>query len=186
MFGDSRIAEWMPSPDALDFEFVWRGVPGETTSQMVHRYRADTNAIAASIVVIEAGVNDIVSGVAIDEGQSALERTFLNLKLMVDESVRAGAAVILITVIPPTSPPLLRRVVWSDAVYGLVSQLNERLRTLASPSVSVLDAQRLLCGTADRLPKRMARDTVHLVPAAYVSLNQELITHLRAVSRAVQ
>ena len=186
MFGDSRIAEWKPTPNAPDFEFVWRGVPGETTEQMLHRYRADTSAIAASIVVIEAGVNDIVAGVAIGEGQSAVERSFRNLKLMVDESLHAGAAVILVTVIPPASPPLLRRIVWSDTIYGLVSQLNEKLRTLAGPSVSVLNADRLLCGTADRLPKHMARDTLHLVPPAYMALNQELIKQLRAVSRAVQ
>lgn len=186
MFGDSRIARWTPRPQAAGFEFVWRGIAGETSSQMVRRYTADTRDIGASLVVIQAGINDLVAGVTIGQGQLAADRSFRNIKSMVKESAASGIDVMLLTVIPPSSPSLLRRIVWSDSIYGLVSSLNQELRTLAGPQVHILDAQQILCGAAPRLPDRLARNTLHLLPAAYAMLNPELTGQLQARARAVQ
>lgn len=186
MFGDSRISKWNPKPQTPGQELIWRGISGETTAQMLHRYGADTRGIAASVVVIEAGINDLAAGVAAGQPSLALERTFANLRAMVESSRGEGIDVVLLTVVPPANPPLWRRAVWSDDIYLLVNQLNDRLRHLRAAGVTIVDAQRLLCGDSDRMPARLARDTMHLREEAYVLLNEGLVPGLREYDVALQ
>ena len=186
MIGDSRVVDWQSQPPKTDLELVWRGIRGETTGQLLHRFGADTRGIGATVVVIQAGINDLVLGTAVGEGRSASDRALRNLQAMVQLSTRSGTDVILLTVVPPATPPLLRRIVWSDSVYGLVADFNRRLHTLGGPQVRILAADRILCGGADRVPRRFARDTLHFLPAAYDLLNQELGAELRESAHAVQ
>lgn len=182
MFGDSRVEYWQPKPELPNAEIVWRGIGGETTTQMVHRFAADTQGISASVVVMQAGINDLTAGVALGIGPSAMNSAYENLRTMVEGSTAAGAHVFLLTVVPPASPSLARRVVWSASIYDLTAQLNARLQTLAGPRVTVVDAARLLCGPSARLPQNLAADTLHFLPAAYQRLNGELIRQLQATS----
>jgi len=186
MIGDSRIVDWESRPPVTGLELVWRGIRGETTAQLVHRFPADTHDIGAAVVVIQAGINDLVLGTALQEGKDAADLAFQNLQTMVESATESGSKVILVTVVPPASPPLLRRIVWSDSVYGLVSDFNRRLHTLGGPQVRILEADRILCGGADRMPRQLARDTLHFLPAAYDMLNEELGAELRDSVNALQ
>jgi len=186
MIGDSRIVEWQSQPPLLDLELVWRGIGGETTAQLLHRFAADTHGIGARVVVIQSGINDLVLGTSLGEGRSAADRAFRNLQTMVELSAGSGTEVILLTVVPPASPTLLRRLVWSDSIYALVADFNRRLHTLSGPLVRILEADRILCRGAERLPPQLARDTLHFLPAAYEMLNRELSVQLRESVDAVQ
>jgi lysophospholipase L1-like esterase len=185
MFGDSRIALWQPRPMLPEAEIIWRGIGGETTAQMVHRLPNDTHSIGASVVVLQGGINDLTAAVALGTGPAAVEKTFQNLRGMAERSVAAGSHVLLFTVVPPASPSLLRRFVWSDVIYDLTAQLNTRLRALAGANLTVVDAAQVLCGTSERLPSDLASGTVHFQPAAYTRLNAELIRELK-VAHALQ
>ena len=57
--GDSRIAQWQNLPDVGNTERVNRGVGGETTAQVLLRADRDVTGIGASLVVIQAGINDL-------------------------------------------------------------------------------------------------------------------------------
>jgi lysophospholipase L1-like esterase len=186
MIGDSRIVEWQSRPPTTGLELVWRGIGGETTGQMVHRFSADTRGIGAAVVVIQAGINDLVLGTALGEGESSADLAFRNLQAMIESSTASGSKVILLTVVPPASPPLLRRIVWSDSIYDLVADFNRRLHTLGGPQVRILEADRILCGGSDRVPRQFARDTLHFLPAAYDLLNQQLGVELRDSVHVVQ
>ena len=186
MIGDSRVADWESQPPAPGAEVVWRGIRGETTAQLLHRFSADTHGIGASVVVIQAGINDLVMGIALGQDRSAADVAYRNLQAMVKSSTESGASVILLTVIPPASPPLWRRLVWSESIYPLVADFNRRLHALSGPRVQILEADRIVCGGSDRVPGRLARDTLHLLPPAYDMLNQELREELRKSMRAVQ
>lgn len=185
-FGDSRVRDWTPAPAVKGFELTWRGIDGETTAQMLYRYRNDTERIGASIVVIQAGINDLVAGTALGKPFQAVDPVFRNLRSMVDSSTRAGVRVILLTVVPPATPPLPRRIVWSDSIYPAVTELNKRVLTLAGPHVEVIDAAHELCGAADRMPPELARDTLHFRRPAYDLLNRALLRLLMDSPHAVQ
>lgn len=186
MFGDSRINGWDPKPEVDGFEFAWRGISGETTAQMIHRYRQDTSGAGAGVVVIQAGINDLVAGDALGRGEEAMQLALHNIQEMVRESADAGIDVVVLTVVRPAAPPLWRRLVMSEALQTSVATLNSRLKEMAGPRVRVLDADSILSGESSGLPDQYAKDTLHFLPAAYVVLNQELSRMLKASPHAVQ
>jgi lysophospholipase L1-like esterase len=187
LIGDSRVAQWAPRPTAPpQFELVWRGVSGETTAQLKYRYRQDTSGIGAAVIVLQSGINDVVAGSALGRGAEAAESAFANIRDMIESSTQKGVTVVLLTVVPPATPPLARRLVWSDSVYAQVAALNNRLRSLARPGVWVLDAERLLCAGSERLPRALARDTLHFREPAYRRLNDELNRTLQDEVHVVQ
>jgi lysophospholipase L1-like esterase len=178
-FGDSRVYRWGPRPELSGLETVWRGIGGETTAQMVHRFAPDVLALRPAAVVIQAGINDLVAGVAVGRGALARDAAVANLAAMAAQAREGGATTYLLTIVPPARPPLWRRPVWSDSIYTLVSDANEALRGLASEQIVVVDVGRVLAGSEAALPDPYALDTLHFTPAAYQAMNTELTRALR-------
>ncbi len=61
-FGDSVIEKWQPS-FAASFpgkdSYIGRGIPAETTMQILVRFRPDVIDLGAKVVVLQAGVGDV-------------------------------------------------------------------------------------------------------------------------------
>ena len=51
------------------FEIINRGVGGETVPQIAQRFGADAIALKPDVIVIEAGINDLVAAVFMDEAE---------------------------------------------------------------------------------------------------------------------
>lgn len=184
--GDSRVRQWSPRPNFPGLEFVWRGVDGETTAQLRYRFPQDALHVDATDIIIQAGINDLVAGVSLGEGPSASAAAEANLRQMVHAGAASGAAVYLLTVVRPAKPPLWRRPVWSDSIYGLVATLNAQLRSLEGGNIHVIDADRLLADGDGPLPARNAVDTLHFSAAAYRALNSTLRERLIPSGHAIQ
>lgn len=86
-----KLAEYFPSKP-----YVNRGISGQTTSQMLLRFRPDVIALKPKVVVILAGTNDI-SG---NTGPITLEAIQGNLASMVDLAHANGIKVVLASVMP--------------------------------------------------------------------------------------
>src|SRR5436190_7500377 len=90
--GDSITQGWtLPKPN-----YINRGVSGETTPQMLVRFRRDVIALKPSAVVILGGINDIAG----NTGPSTIEMIEDNLISMVDLARANGIAVVLCSVLP--------------------------------------------------------------------------------------
>jgi lysophospholipase L1-like esterase len=76
--------------------YVDRGISGQTTPQMLVRFRPDVINLKASVVVILAGINDIAG----NTGPSTLEMIEDNLASMVDIAHASGVKVVLSSVLP--------------------------------------------------------------------------------------
>lgn len=76
--------------------YVDRGISGQTTPQMLVRFRADVIELRPSVVVILAGTNDI-SG---NTGPMTLEQTGANIASMAELATANGIKVVLSSVIP--------------------------------------------------------------------------------------
>ena len=76
--------------------YVDRGIGGQTTSQMVLRFRSDVIALQPQVVVILAGTNDIAG----NTGPMTLEETQGNLATMAELSRAQGIRVVLSSVMP--------------------------------------------------------------------------------------
>jgi lysophospholipase L1-like esterase len=173
LFGDSRIANWHPMPDAEGYDIVNRGVGGETTAQMLYRFQPDVIALGPRLVILQAGINDLVAAGLAPEMESRVYRnTVANIATMVAQAKSSGIRVVLLTIIPPAAPGFLRRLVWSDRIPKLVAEANRELVLLRSPPlVEVINTQDILQSASGAWKPNVILDTLHLAPAGYEALN---------------
>ena len=91
--GNSITIGWLEThPEFFNGKpYINRGISGQTTPQMLVRFRADVVAINAQAVVILAGTNDIAG----NTGPTTLEMIVDNLKSMTEIAQANGIKVIL-------------------------------------------------------------------------------------------
>jgi lysophospholipase L1-like esterase len=76
--------------------YINRGISGQTTPQMLIRFRPDVIALKPKVVVILAGTNDIAG----NTGPSSLEMIEDNMASMVELAQKNGIKVVLSSVMP--------------------------------------------------------------------------------------
>lgn len=177
LFGDSRILAWNPVPSAEGFDLVNRGIGGETTAQMLYRFQSDVLALHPRVVIIQAGINDLVAAGLIPTAQRWIfENTVANLVTMVKLATASGIHVILLTIVPPAAPGILRRLVWSDQIALMVEESNSKLALLDSPPmVHVVDTRRVLQSAPGVWKPDVNLDALHLTPVGYAELNNAVV-----------
>lgn len=96
--GNSITEGWvMNMPDFFkDNHFVGRGISGQTTPQMLIRFRPDVVSLKPAVVVILAGINDIAG----NTGPSTQKMIEDNLSSMVEIAKANGIRVVLSSVLP--------------------------------------------------------------------------------------
>jgi lysophospholipase L1-like esterase len=97
--GDSITDAWVQPRFGAFFPgkpYIGRGVSGQTTPQMLLRFRADVIALQPKVVVILAGTNDIAG----NTGPIALEETEGNLASMAELARANGIRAVLSSVLP--------------------------------------------------------------------------------------
>jgi lysophospholipase L1-like esterase len=97
--GDSITDMWQLPKSGGFFPgkpYVDRGIGGQTTPQMVLRFRADVIALQPKVVVILAGTNDLAG----NTGPMTLEETEGNLATMAELARLHGIRVVLSSVMP--------------------------------------------------------------------------------------
>jgi acyl-CoA thioesterase-1 len=104
--GDSITEAWIKL-DPRFFSrngYIDRGIGGQTTSQMLVRFRQDVIMLHPSVVVILGGTNDIAQ----NGGQTTLEAIEENLQSMVELARANGIRVVLCSVLPAIDYPWRR------------------------------------------------------------------------------
>ncbi len=94
--GDSITDGWKLDQYFPGLPYVNRGISGQTTPQMVLRFRPDVINLKPKVVVILAGTNDIAG----NTGSTALDAIENNLASMVDLARANGINVVLASVMP--------------------------------------------------------------------------------------
>ncbi|UCG57790.1 MAG: hypothetical protein JSU70_23360 [Phycisphaerales bacterium] len=173
-FGDSRIARWDPLPSLSNCQSVNRGVSGETTAQAVLRLDRDVIGLGPSIVVVQAGINDLKAiGLFADRADEIVNSCFENLKTIVSRAVASDIHVVILTVFRPGPVDLLRRPVWSREIGPAVEAINGMIRTLNGPGVTVVDSDSILV-VGRRINPEYTLDTLHLTAAGYERFNTSI------------
>ena len=104
-YGDSITDGWGRRPNTGEFfpgkPYVNRGISGQTTPQMVVRFRQDVINLHPAAVVILAGTNDVAG----NTGPMTPEMTEDNFRSMVDLAKTNGIRVILASITPAADYP---------------------------------------------------------------------------------
>jgi acyl-CoA thioesterase I len=95
-FGDSITELWNLDAYFPGKSYVNRGISGQTTPEMLIRFRQDVIALKPKVVVILAGTNDIAE----NTGPTTLEAIENNLASMVDLARQNGIRVVLASLLP--------------------------------------------------------------------------------------
>jgi lysophospholipase L1-like esterase len=180
-FGDSRAAQW-PFPDQLKgFSFVNRGIPYQTTAQVLGRFDEHIAPLRPHIVVVQVGINDLKTIPLFPERKAAIiANCKANIRQMVARSVASGATVILTTIFPVGSVPLAWKPFWSSDVALAVNDVNNYLYSLKTSNIIIIDTYSLLAENG-KTQNNYARDMLHLNAKGYEVLNSKLIDILARV-----
>ncbi|MCA9968675.1 MAG: SGNH/GDSL hydrolase family protein [Anaerolineales bacterium] len=181
-YGDSRAAEW-PAPAVPGARIVNRAVHGQTTEQVRLRYGRHVAPLQPDVVLLQVGINDLKTIPLFPYlEEEIIARCQENIAAIVAEATAQGAIVILTTIFPVGTPPLERRVFWSDDITTAVSTVNRQLATLAADNVLLFDAHTPLLAANGRLHPDFSLDELHLNAAGYAALDAGLLPTLTALA----
>lgn len=162
-FGDSITQGWGEQAGTAFFPgkgYINRGLSGQTTAQMLVRFREDVIDLAPAVVVILAGTNDIAG----NTGPAPLETIAGHLYSMAELARAHGIDVVLSSVLPVSEYP------WQSGVAPApkVRALNAALKAYATAGNAVyLDYYTPMANAAGGLDPALAKDGVHPTPAGY-------------------
>ena len=176
LFGDSRIVEW-GKPDLEKWEFINRGIGGQTSAQVLLRFNQHVAVLNPDIIVVQVCINDLrMLTQSSDPRQDIVNNCQQNITQIVDKAQEIGAKVVLTTVFPlgEDNIPLRYQSFWPslEQMKQDINQVNNYIRTL-EPEVLILDADKLLTTQAENI-SQYYRDLLHLNRQGYQLLNQQL------------
>jgi lysophospholipase L1-like esterase len=154
--GDSITELWkVAHPDFFGESYVDRGVTGQTTAQMLVRFRQDVIALKPAVVHILAGTNDFAG----NGGPTTLEAIKSNIASMVDLAIANDIRVVLGSV-PPAGAFPWRPTVLEPAQH--IVEMNEWLRRLArEKNLFYVDYHEPLADERDAMKQTFSNDGVH-------------------------
>jgi acyl-CoA thioesterase-1 len=161
--GDSITQGWkIEGPEGMfpGKPYVNRGISGETTPQMLVRFRQDVIDLKPAVVVILAGTNDVAG----NTGPMTPEQTESNLASMADLATANGIRVVLCSVLPAYDFS------WSpgQAPAQKIAVLNAWIRGYAAAKGFVyVDYHSAMKDERGGLPATLSRDGVHPLPAGF-------------------
>ena len=180
VFMGNSITEGWPNADPEYFanpSYINRGISGQTTPQMLLRFRADVIDLQPKVVIILAGTNDIAG----NTGPISLEEIRDNIISMSELAKANGIVVIISSVLPAHD------YVWRPGLEPNIKipKLNAMLEEYASTNgIIYLDYFSAMVDDRNGLPSELAEDGVHptiegyaiMKPLAEVAIKKALST----------
>lgn len=178
--GDSITDAWIRKEPAFfsDNPNVCRGISGQTTPQMLIRFRPDVIELKPKVVVILAGTNDLAQ----NTGPMTPEETLGNLISMTELAKANGIRVVLSSVLPATDFGWRKEL--GNPAERIIA-LNAMIKDYAEKNGCVyLDYYPAMVNGEKGLKQEYAQDSVHpnkagydvMAPLAEKAIAQALLT----------
>ena len=161
--GDSITEGWHfdgPEGPFAAKPYINRGISGQTSPQMLVRFRQDVIELQPKVVVILAGTNDVAG----NTGPMTLEQTEDNLASMADLATANHIRVVLCSVLPAYDFP------WHPGLEPApkILALNTWIKSHAAEKGYVyVDYHSAMKDQRDGLPQTLSKDGVHPNAAGY-------------------
>src|ERR1035437_4345986 len=160
--GNSITEGWISNrPEFFkNHPYINRGINGQTTPQMLVRFRADVVNLKPKVVVILAGTNDIAG----NTGPSTIEMIEDNLASMADLAKANGIKVIMCSILPAYDYP------WKRGLkpYEKIIVVNKWMKDFATThGLIYLDFYSSLVDDRSGMKPEYANDGVHPTNLGY-------------------
>ena len=171
--GDSITDNWFKYDGEFfsSNDFAGRGISGQTTSQMLVRFRRDVIDLSPKYVVILAGTNDIAK----NNGEITLENILGNIISMCELARYHKINPVICSVLPAD------RYKWRQDIKPAMEivRLNEMLQEYAkSESIPYVDYHSVLKNKNNALPEEYAADGVHPNIDCYKIMEEIILRYL--------
>jgi lysophospholipase L1-like esterase len=156
LMGDS-ITEFWETNDPEFFAktgYIDRGISGQTTQQMLLRFRQDVINLKPYVAVILAGINDIAE----NTGPIALEDTMGNIISMAELAKANKIRVVLCSVLPANAFWWNEKVLPADKVIALNVMIKDYAK---KNNITYIDYYSPMVNDQKGLDKKWADDGVH-------------------------
>jgi lysophospholipase L1-like esterase len=167
--GNSITEEWLRlRPEFFAGKpYVNRGIGGQTTPQMLLRFRQDVINLQPAVVVILAGINDIAG----NTGPSTIKMIGDNIFSMAELAGLHDIKVVLCTVLPAAD------ISWQPdlQITNKVINLNTLLRSYAlKHNMAYVDYYTAMVNESNGLKEELGLDSVHPNAAGYAIMESIL------------
>ena len=179
LMGDSITDNWAKlDPDWLrDHNLLGRGISGQTTAQMLVRFRNDVIELHPEYVVILAGINDI----ARNNGFIKLTNVFGNISTMAELAAAHGIKPVLCTVLPAGELSWRREL---GDPRPAIDSLNTMIKGLAvAKSYPLVDYHSAMKDESSAMKAAYCRDAVHPNLEGYKAMEKVILDVLDAPSK---
>jgi len=180
--GDSITDIWKLDKYFPGKPYVNRGIGGQTTPQMLIRFRPDVIDLQPKVVVILAGTNDIAG----NTGPMTLGEIEANLKTMVELSRVHGIHIVLSSVLPVNDYTERSKMFFPLRSPAQILELNRWIKDYAAQNGCIyLDYFSPMVDDKGLLKRDLADDGLHpndsgyaiMAPLAQKAIEQALATH---------
>ena len=175
VFMGNSITDFWPakSPEfwADNAGFVGRGISGQTTCEMLVRFRQDVINLHPRVVVILAGINDI----ARNNGKISLVNVLGNLKSMTELARAHGIKGALCSVVPCSRFPWRPEIKPAMLVKHLNGMIAQYVAGLASDEVVYVDYYTPMANAEGGLDADLADDGCHPTPKGYAIMERVVL-----------
>ena len=165
-YGDSITENWATLDGGFftSHNFVGRGISGQTSAQMLSRFRGDVIDLKPKYVVILAGINDFAK----NNGDIPPEDILSNVKSMCELARAHGIKPVLCTLTP------CRRIGWLPERENIASEVIEYNKALIEyareEGIPVADYHTALADSDGGLLPEYNYDEVHVTVPAYKTM----------------
>lgn len=172
--GDSITQGWFEQDSGFFTKnnFVGRGISGQTSSQMLLRFREDVINLKPKKVVILAGTNDIAE----NTGPISLDKVFGNIVSMAELAKANKIKVVLCSLLPAYDFP------WRKNMFpaNKVMELNKMIKNYAVKSkIPYVDYHSVMKDAQNGLPKIYSEDGIHPNKKGYEVMESILMKVLK-------
>lgn len=163
VFMGNSITDGWWNTDSLFFKnnrYIGRGIGGQTTAQMLVRFRADVIDLQPKAVVILAGTNDIAQ----NNGYIAPENILGNIISMVELAKANNIDVVLCSILPAYEYGWRKGLEPVDKIIAL----NKKIKEYADRhNLTYVDYHSALKDARNGLPEKYSKDGVHPTMEGY-------------------
>lgn len=163
VFMGNSITEGWKTMDPAFFKdrlYINRGISGQTTPQMLVRFRPDVIELKPEVVVILAGINDIAE----NTGPITLEAILGNIVNMLQLAQANKIRPVLCSVLPANRFPWRPSILPAEKVIALNKMLKDHA---LKNKIVYVDYYSAMADDEKGLPKKYAEDGVHPTAEGY-------------------